>query len=72
MLDPFAGVGTIPFEAALRGHTSYAFVLGGAFVVIEAKLRVTATTGTSDAIGDLEYGPLVPRVAEQSRAVARL
>lgn len=55
MLDPFGGVGTIPFEGALQGHTSYAFDLSPhAFVITKAKLQVTSATKTSDVISDLE------------------
>lgn len=49
-LDPFAGVGTLPFEARLQGHTAFGFDISPAAVVISrAKLgdptraRVTAT-----------------------------
>jgi tRNA G10 N-methylase Trm11 len=39
MLDPFAGVGTIPFEAALRGATTFAFDISPAALAISrAKL----------------------------------
>jgi len=39
MLDPFAGVGTIPFEAALTGRRSWSFDISPAAVVISrAKL----------------------------------
>jgi tRNA G10 N-methylase Trm11 len=34
MLDPFAGVGTIPFEAALQGATAFGFEISPAAVVI--------------------------------------
>jgi len=34
ILDPFAGVGTIPFEAALNGITNYAFDISPAALVI--------------------------------------
>ncbi|MBI4483101.1 MAG: SAM-dependent methyltransferase [Acidobacteria bacterium] len=34
MLDPFAGVGTIPFEAALQGVTAYGFEISPAAVII--------------------------------------
>lgn len=40
MLDPFAGVGTIPFEAALQGKKSYGFELSSAaFIIANAKLQ---------------------------------
>ena len=40
VLDPFAGVGTIPLEAALQGKKSYGFELSpAAFVTANAKLQ---------------------------------
>lgn len=55
VLDPFAGVGTIPFEASLQGYTPYAFDLSPhAFVITKAKLQVTSATKTDDVIRDLE------------------
>ncbi len=40
ILDPFAGVGTIPFEASLMGHTSFAFEISpAAKIITEAKLK---------------------------------
>ena len=39
MLDPFAGVGTIPFEAALKGAKAYGFEISpAAFYIATAKL----------------------------------
>lgn len=40
MLDPFAGVGTIPFEAALQGKQSYGFDISpAAFAIANAKVQ---------------------------------
>jgi len=40
VLDPFAGVGTIPFEAALQGHKSYGFEISpAARIIASAKIR---------------------------------
>lgn len=40
MLDPFGGVGTIPFEASLSGHRAFTFEISpAARVISEAKLR---------------------------------
>jgi hypothetical protein len=40
VLDPFAGVGTIPFEAALQGKQAYGFDISpAAFVIASAKLQ---------------------------------
>lgn len=39
VLDPFAGVGTIPFEAALQGHKSYGFEISpAARIIASAKI----------------------------------
>lgn len=39
VLDPFAGVGTIPFEGALNGHQCYGFDISpSAFAICRAKL----------------------------------
>jgi DNA modification methylase len=47
MLDPFSGVGTIPLEARLAGHTAFAFDISPAAVVISrAKIQPAA----SDAV----------------------
>ena len=40
VLDPFSGVGTIPFEARLQGHTAYGFDISPAAAIISrAKLE---------------------------------
>ncbi|MFH1141940.1 MAG: hypothetical protein V1724_09860, partial [Chloroflexota bacterium] len=40
LLDPFAGVGTIPFEGALQGRTTFAFEISpAAFEITRAKLN---------------------------------
>lgn len=40
VLDPFAGVGTIPFEAALQGYKSYGFEISpAARIIASAKIR---------------------------------
>jgi len=44
VLDPFAGVGTIPFEAALMGHKSYGFEISPA-----ARIIASAKVGKSNA-----------------------
>lgn len=43
ILDPFAGVGTIPFEAALNGHMSYGFEISPA-----ARIIASAKVGKSN------------------------
>lgn len=45
VLDPFAGVGTIPFEAALQGKRAYGFDISpAAFIIANAKVK-NADTG---------------------------
>lgn len=40
ILDPFAGVGTIPFEASLQGHESYGFEISpAAMAIASAKVK---------------------------------
>lgn len=55
MIDPFAGVGTIPFEAALQGKKAYGFDLSpSACIISRAKLTATRANKTSQVIGALE------------------
>ncbi len=43
LLDPFSGVGTIPFEARLSGHVAYGFEISPAALIISrAKLEAVA------------------------------
>ena len=54
-LDPFAGVGTIPFEAALQGKKAYGFDLSpSAYIISRAKLTATSANNTSQVIDKLE------------------
>ena len=54
VLDPFAGVGTIPFEAALQGRTSYGFEISpAAFVIARAKLQPVQLPECEDVIVSL-------------------
>jgi DNA modification methylase len=48
VLDPFAGVGTIPFEAALNGHKAYGFEISPAAIII-----ASAKVGKPDRNGCL-------------------
>lgn len=55
ILDPFAGVGTIPFEASLMGHTSYAFEISpAARIITEAKLKKTDKEECKDTLKALD------------------
>lgn len=64
MLDPFAGVGTIPFEAALNGRKAYGLDLNEAATTIaRAKLQITEATQVFKIIQRLEdfiasYNPI--------------
>ncbi len=54
MLDPFAGVGTIPFEAALNGRTAYGFELSpAAFTIAAAKLSLPSASEATDVVAAL-------------------
>jgi len=51
MLDPFGGVGTIPFEAALQGRVAWAFDISPAAVQIAtAKLQRATTTDCESVV----------------------
>ncbi|MFC1453480.1 hypothetical protein ACFLSJ_09080, partial [Verrucomicrobiota bacterium] len=55
VLDPFAGVGTIPFEAALRGGQSWSFDISPAALAISrAKLNDANSDGCMAVIRELE------------------
>lgn len=55
MLDPFAGVGTIPFEASLNGVKSYGFEISqAALSIARAKLGKTEENEILQLINDLE------------------
>ena len=55
VLDPFAGVGTIPFEAALNGRDAFAFEISiPAFQITKAKLSKFLSDDSHDAIKELE------------------
>ncbi|MBM6577938.1 hypothetical protein KCP91_16255 [Microvirga sp. SRT01] len=55
MLDPFSGVGTIPLEARLAGHTAYGFDISPAAVAISrAKVQPMDPSGVWDELDRLE------------------
>lgn len=55
MLDPFSGVGTIPFEASLRGATSFALEISpSAFRISHAKLTCPARHEIDAVLEELE------------------
>lgn len=55
VLDPFSGVGTIPFEASLRGATSFALEISpSAFRISHAKLTCPARSDIDEVLKNLE------------------
>lgn len=55
VLDPFAGVGTIPFEAALQGKRAYGFDLSpAAFAIANAKIQQPTEKKCSNVIKSLQ------------------
>ena len=55
MLDPFSGVGTIPFEGSLRGATSFAFEISpSAFRISHAKLTSPSRSDIDEVLENLE------------------
>src|SRR5690606_30185961 len=55
MLDPFSGVGTIPFEASLRGATSFALEISpSAFRLSHAKLSSPSRAQIDEILENLE------------------
>ncbi len=55
VLDPFAGVGTLPFEAALQGKLAYGFELSSAaFVIANAKVQRPTEPDCVEVIGTLK------------------
>jgi 16S rRNA G966 N2-methylase RsmD len=55
VLDPFAGVGTIPFEGALQGKTSYGFEISpAAFVISKGKTQCHNRDRCNEIIRNLD------------------
>jgi hypothetical protein len=55
VLDPFAGVGTIPFEAQLMGHTGFGFDISpAAFAISRAKLEPIVSKDVERVLSCLE------------------
>ena len=55
VLDPFAGVGTIPFEAALTGKHAYGFEISpAAFAIASAKVQQPTEQGCTKVIDILK------------------
>lgn len=55
ILDPFAGVGTVPFEAALAGHEAFGFEISpAALTIAKAKLGRVDKVTCQQALADLK------------------
>lgn len=71
MLDPFGGVGTIPFEAAMAGVKAWGFDISPAAVPIAmAKLQPASAAECSVVVRDLERHIRVTSVTKAERAAA--
>lgn len=70
MLDPFAGVGTIPFEAALTGRRAFGMDLSpAAYTVASAKSTLNKATDTAEVLDAIAlfietYKPTKAELAE--------
>jgi len=66
VLDPFAGVGTIPFEAALQGHKSYGFEISpAARIIASAKIRRPSLSDCQRLLNQLDDYLKTPKVSEK-------
>lgn len=71
MLDPFGGVGTIPFEAAMAGVKAWGFDISPAAIPIAmAKLQSASAADCDVVVQDLERHIRMTSVPEAERAVA--
>lgn len=72
MLDPFGGVGTIPFEGALEGVKSWTFEISpAAFHIANGKLGLPEPTQCERVLGALEKCLDSGRVKNEELAAAR-
>lgn len=72
VLDPFGGVGTIAFEAALRGCAAWTFDISPvAAPVASAKLRPATATGCNDILGELDRYLRAHRATRAEHRAAR-
>jgi len=72
MLDPFAGVGTIPFEAALQGVTAYGFEISPAALhIATAKLSLADASQCDVVMESLERFLNEGKVTEAEEDSAR-
>lgn len=72
ILDPFAGVGTIPFEAALQGKRAFGFDLSpAALIIASAKVQQPSEEACMTAIKNLESFIRRNETTEQEQAEVR-
>ena len=72
VLDPFAGVGTIPFEACLAGRRSIGFEISpAALAIMKAKLTPPNRSEAVSLIDDLEGYLSTAKVGDIDRSRAR-
>ncbi len=71
VLDPFGGVGTIPFEAALIGAKAWSFDISPAAVPIAAaKLKLANSTDCNSVIRDIQSFITSEKVTVQEKKAA--
>lgn len=71
VVDPFGGVGTIPFEAAMAGARSWSFDISPAAVPIAmAKLQPTSTQACGAVLDQLRHYIATAKVLKAARAEA--
>jgi hypothetical protein len=72
LLDPFAGVGTIPFEGALQGRTSFGFEISpAAFAVASGKICERSPDGCREVIENLRTFIIDNRATEGEQEDSR-
>ncbi len=72
VLDPFAGVGTIPFEACLTGRRGIGFEISpAALAIMRAKLTPPSRSQAVSLIDDLDEHVSTTEVEEIDRSAAR-
>jgi len=71
ILDPFAGVGTIPFEAALAGHRAYGFEISpAAYIIAAVKVGRPAVQACEKVLVDLTHFLEIEKVSNEEIAAA--
>lgn len=71
LLDPFAGVGTIPFEAALEGSLAYGFEISpAALPIASAKMTRHSAVAVGKILDELELALHSQRPTERERQSA--